>query len=101
VTVLNPVVESLLGIKAFNDQFIAEDLLQDNRHRMKLLMHCLDTAADPNFVNDLLMQLTGSIRLEQRLLELCLAKDWLNQDASEQFARDMKWAYKARLMIRE
>lgn len=96
---MNPVLESLLGMKAFNDPFIAQDLLQDNRLRMELLADCLEATADATLAAELIVHLVHSIGLEERLLKLCLEKDWLTADASEQWSRDIKWARKARQMI--
>ncbi|BFH63729.1 hypothetical protein [Paenibacillus azoreducens] len=98
---MNPMMESLLGMKAFNDQFIAEDLLQDNLLRLQMLAQCLESANSRELIHELLPQLTASIQLEQRLLQLCLDKDWLHQDAAEQFSRDVKWAHKALAMLPE
>ncbi|KHF37193.1 hypothetical protein CM49_00699 [Paenibacillus sp. P1XP2] len=96
---MNPVTESLLGIKAFNDQFIAQDMLQDNRLRMTLLAECIEAAADDALMEELLAHLMHSIYLEERLLKLCLDQDWLTADASEQWERDIKWASKVRKMM--
>ncbi|MEC0240393.1 hypothetical protein P4H66_11075 [Paenibacillus dokdonensis] len=98
---MNPVVESLLGFKAFNDQFIAEDLLQDNRQRMGLLLDCLKASTEENLMNEIILQIKLSIQLEQHLLQLGLIKDWLAQDTWEQLGRDLKWAYKAPRMIQK
>lgn len=97
---MNPVMETLLGMKAFNDRFIAQDLLQDNRLRMNMLADCLNLAGDGKLCDELLLHLTYSVQLEERLLKLCLDKGWLIGDASEQWKEDIKWARKARQMIK-
>lgn len=98
---MNPVVESLLGFKAFNDQFITEDLLQDNRLRMGLLLDCLKASNEENLMNEIILQIELSIQLEHHLLQLGLIKDWLAEDTWEQLGRDLKWAYKAPRMIQK
>ncbi|MGN7356147.1 hypothetical protein ACTHPM_02200 [Paenibacillus sp. SAFN-054] len=92
---MNPVVESLLGMKAFNDQFIAEELLLSNRLRMTMLLESLKSTAEEALVQEFLLQLTYGIRLEQSLLELGLSKEWLTVDPNEQLKRDLNWAKKA------
>ncbi|MCJ8010736.1 hypothetical protein MUG84_03125 [Paenibacillus sp. KQZ6P-2] len=96
---MNPIVESLLGIKAFNDQFIAEDLLQDNRLRMERLLDCLQVSSEEQIMIEIMHQIQSSIELEQRLLKLSLDKDWLTGDPLEQLGRDLKRAQKAPHMI--
>ncbi|MED5017027.1 hypothetical protein P9847_06865 [Paenibacillus chibensis] len=91
---MNPIIESLLGMKAFNDQFIAEDLLQGNRSRMSLLADCLQATSDELLLHELILQIRFSIQLEHSILELCLKKDWLSGNPAEQLNRDLKWAFK-------
>ncbi|MWV43412.1 hypothetical protein GRF59_07175 [Paenibacillus sp. HJL G12] len=96
---MNPVLESLLGLKALNDQWITEDLRDNNLLRMKLLLDCFQASSEEQVMVDLMLQIRSTIELEQRLLELSLAKEWITGDPSAQFDRDMKQAYKAAHMF--
>lgn len=95
---MNPVLESLTGLKALNDQYIAADLMQDTQVRISLLAQCL--LENPPLVQDTLAnELRTAIEFLQRLKEYCVRKAWILPDASAQWEQDLKWAYKAVKMV--
>ncbi|GAB6989045.1 spore coat protein [Paenibacillus pini] len=96
---MNPIVESLTGLKAFNDQYITADLLQDCSIRIQLLTHCLSTTVNPELRELFEQQMQVSIKQQQRLLDYSHLKDWLSDNSEQQWVYDLKQAYKASRMI--
>lgn len=95
---MNPVLESLTGLKTLNDQYIAADLMQDTQVRITLLAQCL--LENPPHVRDsIARELRTAFEFLQQLTEYCVRKAWILPDASAQWEQDLKWAYKAVKMV--
>ncbi|OZB97924.1 hypothetical protein [Paenibacillus sp. XY044] len=95
---MNPLLESLTGLKTLNDQYIAADLMQDTQVRISLLAQCL-LEHPPHVQDTVARELRTALEFMQQLTEYCIRKAWILPDASAQWEQDLKWAYKAVKMV--
>lgn len=96
---MNPVVESLTGMKAFNDQFITADLLQDNQMRINSLIQCLESGPRDDLHSEVMKHLMAALDFQRRLTDYSIDKRWVTVDSTTQWDQDLQWALKAVRMV--